>query len=320
MSERTALVTGATGFLGRQVVKAFAFHDWTVKGTGYSRADGTDILKVDLASAAEIEAALEKVKPQVVIHCAANRYPDKVDRDPQGTRALNIEASRALARLCAARGALLVYISTDYVFSGRPGEAPYEADAPTGPTNLYGQTKLDGERAVMDEYREGDGVRVVVLRVPVLYGPVDREKGNGESAVNCLMDVVMGSQGQEAKTAKMDHWALRYPTNTEDVARVCHDVAVRYLGEADKASLPKVLQFSSEDKYTKYEMCALFGEIMGVPLDRIEPNSEGNDPNASVQRPFDCHLSTKALKDLGIDVSTQDFVGWWRRECRAFRH
>jgi dTDP-4-dehydrorhamnose reductase len=98
------------------------------------------------------------------------------------------------------------------------------------------------------------------------------------------------------------------------------DVAVRYLGEADKAALPRVLQFSSEDKYTKYEMCQLFGEIMGVPIDRIKPNTEGNDPNASVQRPYDCHLSTKALKDLGIDVSTQDFVGWWRRECRAFRH
>ncbi|KAK4127629.1 NAD(P)-binding protein [Parathielavia appendiculata] len=322
MSGKAALVTGATGFLGRQVVKAFAFHDWIVKGTGYSRADGTDILKVDLANAAKIEAALDKVKPQVVIHCAANRYPDKVDKDPQGTRALNIEASRALARLCAARGILLVYISTDYVFSGRPGEAPYEADAQTGPTNLYGQTKLDAEQAVLAECREAgrDGLGVV-LRVPVLYGPVDKGKGNGESAVNCLMDVVMGDQGQgEGKTVKMDHWALRYPTNTEDVARVCYDVAVRYLGETDKASLPKVLQFSSEDKYTKYEMCQLFGEIMGVPIDRIEPNTQGNDPNASVQRPYDCHLSTKALKDLGIDVSTQDFVGWWRRECRAFRH
>ena len=98
------------------------------------------------------------------------------------------------------------------------------------------------------------------------------------------------------------------------------DVAVRYLGEQDKASLPRVLQFSSEDKYTKYEMCQLFGEIMGTPIDHVKPNTEGNDPNASVQRPYDCHLSTRALKDIGIDVATQDFVGWWRRECRAFRH
>lgn len=62
MANKTALVTGATGLLGRQVVKAFAKHDWTVKGTGFSRADGSSILKVDLSSAAEIEKALEDVR------------------------------------------------------------------------------------------------------------------------------------------------------------------------------------------------------------------------------------------------------------------
>ena len=99
-------------------------------------------------------------------------------------------------------------------------------------------------------------------------------------------------------------------------------MAVHYLGvlgTEKERELPRVLQFSSEDKYTKYEICQVFGEIMGLPIDGIEPNTEGNDPNASVQRPYDCHLSTRALKELGIDVSTQDFVGWWRREMRAFR-
>lgn len=150
---------------------------------------------------------------------AANRFPDKVDKDPEGTRAVNVEASRSLARLCAQRGVVLVYISTDYVFAGRPGEAPYEADAETGPTNLYGQTKLDGERAVLDEFdRAGRAGFGVVLRVPVLYGPAE---SNAESAVNVLMDSVYKAQEEGAKI-KMDHWALRYPTNTEDVARVCY--------------------------------------------------------------------------------------------------
>lgn len=97
------------------------------------------------------------------------------------------------------------------------------------------------------------------------------------------------------------------------------DIAVKYLGTGERKSLPTVLQFSSEDMYTKYEICQAFGEIMGLNIDRIEPNTDGNDPNSSVQRPFDCHLSTKALKSLDIDVSTQDFVSWWRREVRAFR-
>ena len=157
---------------------------------------------------------------------AANRFPDKCDADPEGARALNVAATAALAARCAARGALLLYISTDYVFPGRPGEAPYAADAEPAPTNLYGRTKLEGERAVLDAYasasppREGLGV---VLRVPVLYGDAEVP---AESAVNVLMDALWRSQELLAAPAadkiKMDHWALRYPTNTEDVGRVCH--------------------------------------------------------------------------------------------------
>jgi hypothetical protein len=70
---------------------------------------------------------------------------------------------------------------------------------------------------------------------------------------------------------------------------------------------------------TKYDICKTFGEIMGLPINNIEANTEGNDLKASVQRPFDCHLSTRALRDLGISVATQDFVAWWRREVGAFR-
>lgn len=247
---------------------------------------------------------------------AANRFPDKCDNDPEGTRALNVTATESLASLCAARDILLVYISTDYVFPGKPGDAPYAADAPPQPTNLYGQTKLDGERAVLNVFEEaGKAGLGVVLRVPVLYGDAEMP---AESAVNVLMDSVWKAQEPDAKI-KMDHWALRYPTNTEDVGRVCQDIAVKYLGASDRSALPRILQFSSEDKFTKYEICQIFGEIMGLPITAIEPNTEGNDPNAAVQRPYDCHLSTAALKQIRIDVSTQDFIGWWRWHVRAFR-
>jgi S-adenosylmethionine synthetase len=264
---------------------------------------------------------------------AANRFPDKCDKDPEGTRALNVEASGSLAALCAARDIFLVYISTDYVFSGKPGDAPYEADATPQPTNFYGQTKLDGEHATLEEFkRAGKPGLGVVLRVPVLYGDAEVPS---ESAVNVLLDAVWKAQEEGANT-NMDHWALRYPTNTEDVGRVCHgespgikaragvanaiiDVVAKYVQAGDRSSLPQILQFSSEDKFTKYEMCQVFGEIMGLSIAGIEANTEGNDPNSPVQRPYDCHLSTRALKDMGVDVSTQDFTSWWRWSVRAFR-
>ena len=237
---------------------------------------------------------------------AANRFPDKCEADPEGARAVNVDSTRSLARATSSRGILLIYISTDYLFSGAPGEAPYEADDPTQPPNIYGQTKLGGEKATLEQTRErGLGV---VLRVPVLYGSADERDA---SSINVLLDVLWKSQEKDAKI-KMDDWAQRYPTNTEDVGRVCQDIAVKYLEAGDaRISLPKILQFSSEDKFTKYEICELFADIMGLPIQGIMANKEGNDPNASVQRPYDTHLSTKALKELGIDVRTQDFKAWW---------
>lgn len=237
---------------------------------------------------------------------AANRFPDKCDADPDGTRALNIGATRRLARAASRRSIFLIYISTDYVFSGKPGEAPYEVDATPHPSNLYGQTKLAGEKAILEEY--GSTGLGVVLRVPVLYGSAEKPK---ESAVNVLMDAVWQAQEQGAKI-HMDDWALRYPTNTADVARVCVDIGSKYLAaDAARVALPRVLQFSSEDRFTKLQICQLFAEIMGLPLEGMFGDKQGGDPNASAQRPYDTHLSTRALRDLGINVWTQDFKDWW---------
>ncbi len=83
-----------------------------------------------------------------------------------------------LARLAAAKGFTLLYLSTDYVFDGR--NPPYEADSATHPLQMYGRQKLAGEEAI-----KVAGARTCALRVPVLYG---RTEYNGESAVNVLVD------------------------------------------------------------------------------------------------------------------------------------
>jgi len=111
------------------------------------------------------------------------------------------------------------------VFPGTEGQAPYEVGDTPKPTNLYGETKWEGEKAVL---AEGG----VVLRVPVLYG----EGRNEESAVNVLMDAVEKCQG-EGESVKMDHWALRYPTNTEDVGRVCQGKLYSYNSQDGRVAI-----------------------------------------------------------------------------------
>ncbi|GIJ85224.1 hypothetical protein Asppvi_004080 [Aspergillus pseudoviridinutans] len=310
----TVLITGATGLLGRQVFNTFKHSGCFVVGQGYSRATPPTILRADLEKPEDIKNLLDEAKPQIVIHCAANRFPDLCDKNPEQARRVNVDATRTLAEETSSRKALLVYISTDYVFSGKEGEAPYEVDAEPSPTNYYGQLKRDGEIAVLEATKEtGLGL---ILRVPLLYGTA---QNNSESAVNTLIDAVWKAQDENAGV-KMDDWAQRYPTNTEDVARVCRDVVVKYLKARSRIhELPKILHFSSEDRMTKYEICEKLAEVLGLSLVGMIRNKQGNDPNASVQRPYDTHLSTKVLKDLGIDVQTTDFVAWWRKHLGAYK-
>ncbi|KAI4116981.1 MAG: hypothetical protein LQ345_002688 [Seirophora villosa] len=298
---KTAFVTGATGLLGRQVLRAFDHAGWRAVGSGFTRAK-PPILKVDLQDQDAIDATLDETKPQVIIHCAANRFPDKCDADPDGTRALNIAATRRVALAARSRSILLIYISTDYVFAGKPGQAPYEADAAANPTSLYGRTKLAGEKAVLEVC--GDTGWGIMLRVPVLYGHAET---SAESAINVLMDAVWKASERDAQVS-IDDWSIRYPTNTEDVARVLVEVAMRYLvADEARVAMPRILQFSSEDRFTKFQICQLFAEIMGLPLEGL--NGTGEDKK--VPRPYDTHLSTKVLKELGVDVRTVDFRDWW---------
>lgn len=147
---------------------------------------------------------------------AANKFPDQCEANPQSARSINVGASANLARLCAQRSIFLIYISTDYVFPGVVGEAPYEADHPPRPINVYGQSKWEGEQAVAAAYDEaGKQGQCVALRVPVLYGSTAEMS---ESSINALVKVVYKAQEQETK---VDHYATRYPTCIEDVGRVC---------------------------------------------------------------------------------------------------
>lgn len=255
---------------------------------------------------------LDDVKPDVVVHCAANRFPDSCTANPAAARNINVQASRTLAEATTARGTFLIYISTDYVFPGRPGEAPYKVDAQPDPPNVYGRTKLEGERAVLDVAQQsGARNKAVVLRVPVLYGSCDEPS---ESAVNVLMSQLWAAQKLSPSDPKIqvDDYALRFPTNTEDVGRVCRDISEYYRSteNADR-DLPQVLQFSSEEQMTKWQIVQAFAEITGLPLENMEASRPQDQPSDGTVRPFDCHLDTSELKRLGVDVVTVGFREWW---------
>ncbi|KAI9489002.1 RmlD-like substrate binding domain-containing protein [Zychaea mexicana] len=270
-------------------------HVYTVVGTALSRADKTGLVKLDLTDSQAVETFIQDHNPDVVVHCAAERRPDVAEKDHEGTLKLNVQVPRTLATLCKARNAMLVYISTDYVFDGT--SPPYQVDDKPNPLNFYGKSKLGGEEAV----REVDP-QAVILRVPVLYGVTEY---NGESAVNILLDVIKN----RSKECDMDNFGLRYPTHVEDIARVIKDMSVKRIQQGD-SNISGTFHYSGEEMYTKYTMCETFAKILNSSIDHIRPQNEISS-SAATSRPKDAHLSNDRLKQVGIDTKHVPFEQWW---------
>jgi S-adenosylmethionine synthetase len=288
--------------LGSAVAAAFrSSEDPQVEVVALSHSrSGDGLVQLDLTNKDEVDKRLRELKPDWVIHCAAERRPDVAEKDPEGARNLNAAVPEHLALLSKSLKFTLVYISTDYVFDGT--SPPYTPSSPTNPLQLYGESKRDGELAVLGV----DGAKVVVLRVPVLYGPAPK---NSDSAINILLDVV---KDQSGKTYKMDHYATRYPTNVVDIA----NFLVR-LTELKKP-LPPILHYSSEEPFTKYEICLVFAKILGLPHSHIIPDDQPPTGAGATTRPRDCHLYTRETEDLGVEhgLGLSLFEEWWSEHLK----
>ncbi|KPV75524.1 uncharacterized protein RHOBADRAFT_44031 [Rhodotorula graminis WP1] len=274
-------------------------------GTAYSRATA-DLVKLDLHDGQAVETLLADFKPELVVHCAAERRPDAVESNPEAAKKLNIAVPALLSTLSrsSSHPFFLLYISTDYVFDGHAPPAGYEPDAETAPTNLYGESKLQGEVETLKGIEAGG--KGCVLRVPVLYG---KAESHSESAINILVESVR--QAAKGEPVKMDNWAKRYPTNVADIARVLVELAEK----SSSTTLPSILHFSAQQEHTKYTIAQLFARLHNPPLelgDNLVRVSDGPKPGETV-RPQDCHLSNRAIEALGIDTSRcVDFEAWWR--------
>jgi dTDP-4-dehydrorhamnose reductase len=156
---RRWLITGAGGMLGRDLAGLLAGEVAGEQVTGLARAD------LDLTDAAAVRDAVARHRPDVVVNCAAWTAVDDAEAHEDAALDINGRAVAHLARACAGRGAVLVQISTDYVFDGT-AEKPYSEDHETAPRSAYGRTKLAGEEAARAALPDG----AYVVRTAWLYG------------------------------------------------------------------------------------------------------------------------------------------------------
>lgn len=193
------LVTGVQGQLGHDVVKELTARHITVVGIDKDDCDITDMQAV--------ENVFSQIQPDVVVHCAAYTAVDKAEDDAVTCYSVNVIGTENIAQVCKMLQAKMVYISTDYVFSGR-GETPFEVTDTPDPQTVYGETKLAGENAIT-KFLD----RFFIIRTAWVFG------ANGHNFVKTMLRL-----GKERSEVGVVSDQFGSPTYTVDLAYLICDM------------------------------------------------------------------------------------------------
>ena len=214
-------VTGVAGQLGHDVVNELAKRGHEAVGSDLAPAyaglqDGTaaascTYVSLDITDADAVQAALESVKPDAVIHCAAWTAVDAAEdaENREKVFAINAGGTQNIANACKKLGSKMIYISTDYVFNGQ-GEEPWQPDCKDyAPLSVYGQSKLDGELAVANTLE-----KYYIVRIAWVFGV------NGKNFIRTMLNV-----GRTHDEVRVVCDQIGTPTYTLDLAVLLADMA-----------------------------------------------------------------------------------------------
>ncbi|MCX4767068.1 dTDP-4-dehydrorhamnose reductase [Streptomyces sp. NBC_01275] len=265
------LVTGAAGMLGRDTVEELTRRGADVTGLDHA---GLDVARPD-----SVARALAAHRPDLVVNCAAYTAVDDAESDEARALRVNGDGPRLLARACAAHGARLVHVSTDYVFDGAARGAPYPEDHPPAPRTAYGRTKLAGERAVLTVLPHTSAV----LRTAWLYGV------HGRSFVRTMLDL-------EARRDTVDvvDDQRGQPTWSADVAARIAD-----LGPLEGRGATGVFHATAAGDATWYELAREVFRGIGADPDRVRPTGGDAFPRPA-PRPAYSVLGHARWRETGL--------------------
>ena len=149
------LVLGINGQLGQALAASIP------AGTDFV---GLDLPDLDITDADAVLATIQSLTPDVIVNAAAYTAVDNAESEAEFASSVNVDGPRNIAAAARRIGARVIHISTDFVFDGH-AEAPYQPDALTSPLSVYGRTKRDGEKAVLETMPEDS----IVVRTAWLY-------------------------------------------------------------------------------------------------------------------------------------------------------
>ena len=259
------LVTGINGQLGYDVIKELKNRNIECMGAGRKDFDITDEQKT--------KSFIKNISPEAVIHCAAYTAVDKAEDEPELCKKVNAFGTKFIAQACKDIDAKMIYISTDYVFSGL-GEQEYEINDKTAPLGVYGKTKLDGEN-----YVKGILEKYFIVRISWVFGK------NGNNFIKTMLRI-----GKDRKEVNVVSDQIGSPTYTEDLAKLLCDMVV-----TDKYG---IYHATNEGYCSWADLAEEAFKIAGYStcVNRIKTE----EYPTKAQRPLNSRLSKKSLDEVGF--------------------
>ncbi len=273
------LVTGANGQLGLELRNLATHSDNRYIFSDISMLPDVETINLDVTDLDSIRIVTESENVDVVVNCAAYTNVDKAEDDCATAELLNSIAVDNLAQVCRERNAVMIHVSTDYVFGGKLNEPIVEEVNPC-PLGAYGATKLAGEKKL-----QNSGCRFLVFRTAWLYSPY------GKNFVKTMMKL----------TREMDHLKVVYdqvgsPTYAGDLAAVIFKVIEENL--LDKQG---IYHYTDEGVISWYDFAKTIASLAGNRCD-IQPCRSVEYPTRSERPAYSVLDKAKVKKTFGITI------------------
>jgi len=276
MAKKKILITGYRGLLGNELYNYFS-NDFDVYGIDKTNFDICDKLAVN--------KLMESFKPMAVCHTAAYTDVDKAENEKEKVEAVNINSTEIIAHACKKAKSKLIYYSTDYVFNGEKN-SPYIEDDTPDPINIYGHSKLEGERRVASIFDD-----FVIMRTSWLYG------SKGKSFVRAIIkkgyeQIRAVQRGEIITHIKVVDDQIGNPTWTNDLA-----YQTKIVIEND---LKGLYHSSANGDVSWYGLAKEIFELLNMSI-LLKPCKSDQYPQIAI-RPVYSSLENRRLKELGLDV------------------
>ena len=282
------LVTGANGQLGNELRILAGSHPEDFLFADILPAEGVETMALDITDADAVSAAIRNHKIKIIVNCAAYTNVDKAEEEPEICAAINASAPGILAAAAKASGALLIHISTDYVFDGSSCITPYTEDSACKPESVYGRTKLDGEKAVTTS-----GCDYVILRTSWLYSEFGRNFMKTMLGLFCSKDRINVVSDQ-----------IGTPTYALDLAEAICAIIDDYSTSSSKSPYAGngIYHYSNEGICSWYEFATKISELSGNKSCEILPCSSEEYPSKVVRPKYSVLDKTKIKTAFGLSI------------------